>query len=747
MRRCVLLAILLLSACVGAARAAVADTFVASSNHWSRNGAAFGGFSISTDPVLMPKTEVLRRDPSGLAENVLTPRSLLFRDMSMPFNFSRVGSCIALAISSLIVGCGGGGGGADDGIVQASVTSSSAANSTAGAATSSASTDASSGTDATSASDAAASAASDINATTAGSQARRVVAINKKSGLGMNLTGISYYSGQYPTIDLMKKADPWLTQCATWMSSSCKSSTFDSGEEAQLDLDANGWVRSLPANDSPLVYRYASTVVVSDDAHPVGKYIVKYDGQGTLVYGGVASKVDAESTPGRDVVNVVAGSNIFLLSVMATTPSNYLRNIRVYPPGGACANDLMTWVTSASSCNASTGAYVAFENFPATSTWFPSFLKDLKGFRTLRFMDWVNTNSNTSVSWSDRPSITKRAWAGAAGVPYESLFDLSRTLGADPWIALPPYVNDDYIHQFGKLAHQLLASGLTLNLEYGNEMWNYSFPATGWALGQAKTTYATALAGGANQYELQRNWYAQRLVQACNIVKGEFGADASRVRCIANVQNGNAYDVDQLMTCPYAGGNCAKSIDVIAVAPYFAGYLSDAANLPTIASWYASSDGGLDQVFQEIIGTDSAATAAALTPLATTSQTPGGALTSLKTLAKLTKAAAAKYGKPMWAYEGGQGMTPPMGSTDQDLLALMIAANRDARMGAAYQTMLQDWVSAGGQTFALFNDVSPYTKWGFWGLRESQFATTANSPKWNTAVQWRDSTPCWWSGC
>jgi hypothetical protein len=68
-------------------------------------------------------------------------------------------------------------------------------------------------------------------------------------------------------------------------------------------------------------------------------------------------------------------------------------------------------------------------------------------------------------------------------------------------------------------------------------------------------------------------------------------------------------------------------------------------------------------------------------------------------------------------------------------------------MGAAYQTMLKDWSAAGGQTFALFTDIATPSKFGFWGLRESQFDTTANAPKWKTAVQWRDNTACWWAGC
>ncbi len=75
----------------------------------------------------------------------------------------------------------------------------------------------------------------------------------------------------------------------------------------------------------------------------------------------------------------------------------------------------------------------------------------------------------------------------------------------------------------------------------------------------------------------------------------------------------------------------------------------------------------------------------------------------------------------------------------------MFAANRDPRMGAAYQTMLTDWKNAGGQTFMLFSDVGRYAASGMWGLRETMFDTSA--PKWQAAVNWRDNVRCWWTGC
>ena len=101
------------------------------------------------------------------------------------------------------------------------------------------------------------------------------------------------------------------------------------------------------------------------------------------------TKVAAQSTPGRDVVQfTVAKGGLFLVRFGRSTRRT-------------------TCATSASICRAAPapttsrpsppcqrlrrrqGRYVAFENFPATQIWYPQFISDVKGFRTLRFMDWM----------------------------------------------------------------------------------------------------------------------------------------------------------------------------------------------------------------------------------------------------------------------------------------------------------------------------------------------------------------------
>jgi hypothetical protein len=293
------------------------------------------------------------------------------------------------------------------------------------------------------------------------------------SGVGLNVTAMNYYSSEVATFDVMKRAGPWLTQCSGTPGCSnfaAGAGTWDTKEEAALDLDANGYPRTLPvADDTKAKFRKVTTMVSANGTLPAGRYTVVYDGVGTLAYGGNVTKQPSLSKAGREIIDVAGGPSASMyLTITSSTPGNYLRNIRIYLPGGACANDLQAYAADASACGGAKGAYVPFESFPKTAIWNPQFLADVKGFRTLRFMDWGNTNSNMMESWAQRPLVTDRVWSGPNGVPIEAMLDLSNTVNADPWMNLPAHVNDDYIAQFSRLAVQKLSPGLKVNLEYAN---------------------------------------------------------------------------------------------------------------------------------------------------------------------------------------------------------------------------------------------------------------------------------------
>jgi hypothetical protein len=74
------------------------------------------------------------------------------------------------------------------------------------------------------------------------------------------------------------------------------------------------------------------------------------------------------------------------------------------------------------------------------------------------------------------------------------------------------------------------------------------------------------------------------------------------------------------------------------------------------------------------------------------------------------------------AYEGGQGFIPTVSGTCGGWPALVTSAERDARMGTAYTTMLNWWsdnVGSGSSNIEnLYDDVFPISQYGAWGALE-----------------------------
>jgi hypothetical protein len=581
----------------------------------------------------------------------------------------------------------------------------------------------------------------------------------QRSAVGMNLSGWDYWVPDIPLIDQFKRGSGWLTQCYYPTDVNCKNFTggagsWDTLEESKLDLDEHGWVKSLPnTNDNSVKYRYVSTVLFAGNgkSQPAGKYTVLYEGKGTIEYGMIGSKVANESAPGRDIVQVADVDGGLLISIKATDPADYIRNVRVLPPGGVCQNAQNDYAASASDCAArGTGAFVPFEKFAIDRWWHPYFVSELKGFRTLRFMDWGKTNSNHMVNWTERPRRHDAFWAGVNGVPFEAMFDLADVTGSDPWINLGTYVNDDYAKNFGRRAKARLGVGRTLYLEYANEPWNYAFTNSHWMKDQAAAKWPDQIAKGQSAYTLQNSWYGLRSAQLCQIVKAEFGADANRVKCVANGQAANAWISNEQLSCPFAaaelGKPCGQVLNALSIAPYFAAYIGDLAVRSTVSTWYKDADGGLSKMFEEILAVD--ANGNKVTPPLygkTIESKLGGAVEATKTWVVDNKAVADKFALPMLSYEGGQHLTMWGGDTDQKWQDLFIAANRDPRMGKAYTKMMENWQAAGGQTFTFYSHIARPTGWGAWGAKETQYTT--QGVKWQAMLPYRDTRSCWWTGC
>ena len=587
---------------------------------------------------------------------------------------------------------------------------------------------------------------------------------NARSPLGINLRELRYWSTEMPTVDFFKRASNragsvWLTQCDWGVA--CKDSTgmdisWDTREQAQLDLDAAGWPKSLPAADSALKYRYVTTMLWREsDKIPLGRWTVLYDGEGTLSYGqtGVTRNA-AASTSGRDVFDVAAGANALNLTIRATDPNkngNYLRNIRVIAPGGTCDGDPFSYAADAAACPSS---YRPLTETYASQPFHPQYLASLRPFASFRVIHLSMTNTDRNKEWAERPRFDEISWGydGEKGVPIEVTLDLANTLDASPWLEVPHMASDDYVLQFARLAKARLTTTRPIYLEYGNEAWNGMYPyslGANYVKDQGKARWPTSTE---SDYAKGMNWFALRTKQICAIWKQEFADRPGQVKCVMGAQGGTPWVTDHyLLSCPLhaaepGGSACDKAagINAFAAGYYFGGHVSDTAFQAQIeADWFTQADGGLTRLFQEI--TDGSALA---TPAGWTRQR--ATVAGIATQMAANKLVADQYGVAMLVYEGGNELfgLSTTNAYQIKLQQLIERAQRDPRMGAAYTAVLNHWKANGGHLYAVYESTGRYTATrGNSTLLEWQGQPRSEAPKYDAVLTFMENNPCWWAGC
>lgn len=555
---------------------------------------------------------------------------------------------------------------------------------------------------------------------------------------GTNLHALVDWNPEFVLVDAFKLSREWLPQ-NVW-----QWDTFEYDKLAQT-LDANGWVRRLPLNDSEGRYRWVGTVLFSKQGgrYPAGNYIVLYDGKGTIEYGQDAVKI--ASSPGRDVIQVDPNrpADGILLRIVATDPyrtGDYIRNIRVLMPGFDESNYRY-------------------------QTFYPPFLNSVTPYHVLRFMDWQRTNWRSgqplrgdeapagyddyyhpldvatqdptlrttdwaaALRWENRPQIGDARYSSQLGAPIELMIDLANTVDADPWFNIPHPVDNEYVWNYAQLVLQRLESNRVVYVEYSNEAWNTSFDQNRYMQTMGRAAWP---ASSASLYELGLSYYAMRSAQVCSTWKEAWGSQSWRVRCVLSGQAAEPTVTRMMLECKQwqAWGGCGRFFDVLGIAPYFGQHLADDRFVTTLRNWAWSGSSGLNKLFEELQwGT--------YTPAGITSATVARALQRVvahKTLAD-------QYGLSLVAYEGGQHLVPPRDlENDAQVLAMLAQANRDPRMGQLYDTYLNGWKQSGGSLFVHYKSMSIYDKWGYWGAQEYYGQTTA--PKRDAIKRQIDAITC-----
>jgi hypothetical protein len=502
--------------------------------------------------------------------------------------------------------------------------------------------------------------------------------------LAMGLNGISDWSTQYAFIDVMKTARPWIGHLdGQW-------GGFEMDRLiAEGHVDAAGWPLRIPPELNRL-----ETVILTDLSPKVasmaGRYVLTYEGEGRLEVGGRASRV--RYGPNQIAFDFTPGEGLVLITLKRTDPDgegNHIRNIKVV------RDDHLELARLGEVFN-------------------PEWLARVSDLRVLRFMDWAFTNGSPQKGVADRPLVDDFSYAWR-GVPIEVMVDLANRVGADPWFTVPHMADDALVLIMAEAVRDRLDLRLQSYVEYSNEMWNFIFPQTHWAVQKAKERWGEDAAPDA-----WMQFTGMRAAQVMDIWSDVF-ADQAEDRLVRVVATHTGWPglEEGLLDAPLwqaeAAGNRAPvtRFDAYAVTGYF------------------GHEMGTDEVASQIL--DSLDEGEEVAVREVTRALRDGSLKELTTeIFPYHADLAARHGMRLIMYEGGTHVVGLGEWTEnQRLTDFFTSYNYSPEMAAIYTDLLAGWDAAGGTLFNAFVDVAPASRWGSWGhLRHLD----DSNPRWDVLM-------------
>jgi len=524
----------------------------------------------------------------------------------------------------------------------------------------------------------------------------KAIAVPLSSPLGINTNEVMENDASVPFVDLMKMAMPF-EEARPWLT------------KGTVRYDKNGWPVYI-GKGSQAGTRFLNDIPAG--TIPDGYYTVLYKGEGIIQYNHDAYLVNR--SPGRDVIMIRAGKDRILRAIFkihATDPNNPLRDIHILLPGGICENNQYRRVDTAKECGNS--RFLSFEKEYAGIIFNPDYLRYMKDFKVIRFMNMSGITRSPISQWTHRNTIDKQTWSGKSGVrgaPLEIMVALANKLGADPWFNMPHKADDNYIRQFANVVKQQLEPNLKTYIEYTNEAWNGVFTQTEYMKQQGMR-----LKLDKNKHKAGYKYYSMRSVQIFKIWESVFGNTDNLVRVM-----GAWTPYERLTDMLLSYQDAYKQTDVLAIAPYFYPKLTTARRARSMSD-----------IFTFLYD----------------KKEPN----SIPNVIKLIKAQvkkAKKYGVQLVAYEGGQHLVDwDNRNTKLNPTKLFIQANKSQRMEKAYTDLLNGWRDAGGTLFVNFSAPRTSAWYGSWGTKEYLTQPLNHAPKHRSILSFIRHSPCWWESC
>lgn len=323
--------------------------------------------------------------------------------------------------------------------------------------------------------------------------------------------------------------------------------------------------------------------------------------------------------------------------------------------------------------------------FAAGEVFAPEFLSQIKGFDTLRFMDWMRTNGSKVTDAF--PAVDSCSYAN--GVPIEIMLALAKKIGARPWLCVPHLASDGLVaRMIDALRAASTGGGPAGFLEYSNEVWNLGFEQARFAQQQAVARLGGGTAGDA--------FYGYRSGQIARLARG------SGVRMLLGTQTVNPRRADAVWDGVRRAGASDGDFAGWIIATYVNGTLTDARG-PTIAL-AARKD-----------------VAAAIDNLLNATGPGALSVATMKPIYKQQGDIARAHGLPLIAYEGNLHLNPiPTFAAQQALVKPFFEAiTRSPASAAVMEANLAAFSAAGGNLACLYNLSSGPGNGGFFSLVDS----------------------------
>ena len=368
-------------------------------------------------------------------------------------------------------------------------------------------------------------------------------------------------------------------------------------------------------------------------------------------------------------------------------------------------------------------------------------------------------------SWSQIAKVSDASWGGSHktivterfGVPLEVTVALANLLQAHPWYTIPFNADDEYIDKYAGYLKSHLDKSLKAHIEYTNEFWNGGFWGSQYvlAMGYKLGLNMPKMDFRSEDHTARIRFYSKRSVEIFKRFKKVFGGTTRLVRIMGSYHKSYAISREIL---DYQ--DASDDTDVLAVAPYIHGCWARSRKIDDkeISIKQCSDTDVVPMTFTEAtsLGDIFSVMNSTYTSTASTIAKQGDtdSVSAITQMISNQVSVAKEFGVDLYAYEGGQHLKVNFGDPEvseakkNSLQDLFVAANKDARMGEIYTTLLNEWKKRGGAQFMLFTSPQSFNRYGLFGIKEYINQDRTDAPKYDAAMRFQEDTAgCWWDGC